>query len=323
MLNSLENSSVTYEDLAQIEQEFEDVEKEIIRQEITLSSPIYARRNALISKIPNFWPLVFEQAPPEIDQHIQMTDGALLLGALTSLSVTRFEPEVDPRSVLIRFEFSENKYFENKVLEKKFWWRTARNRSWCGLVSEAVGIKWKSPEVDLTEGLLDLVLAAESSVATKPPSDESARKDKSTPILTDAQKKLQQCIQDKGINGLSFFAWFGFVGNRISAKESAEAEASRRNKSAVQSTGADEDINEGFDDDDDDDLEIFPDGGELAMAISEDLWPDAIKYFTQAQEQDTISDEDFESTDGEEKAIDYEFEDEEEKSRVAKKRKPN
>lgn len=29
MLNSLENSSVTYEDLAQIEQEFEDVEKEI------------------------------------------------------------------------------------------------------------------------------------------------------------------------------------------------------------------------------------------------------------------------------------------------------
>ncbi|POS85229.1 hypothetical protein EPUL_003211 [Erysiphe pulchra] len=321
MLNSLENSLVTYEDLAEIEQEFDDVEKEIIRQEIILSSPVYSRRNAVISKIPNFWPLVFEQAPPEIDQHIQMGDGALLLGALTSLSVTRFEPEVDPRSVLIKFEFSENKYFEDKVLEKKFWWRTARNRSWCGLVSEAVAIKWKSPEVDLTEGLLDLVLAAESSIASKPPSEEDTKREKTKLSLTDAQKKLQQNIQTKGINGISFFNWFGFIGNRISAKESAEAEEARRNKSVIDSST---NVDENNDDNgDDDDLEIFPDGGELAMAISEDLWPDAIKYFTQAQEQDIVSDEDFESTDEEDKAIDFEFEDEEEKNRVAKKRKPN
>lgn len=320
MLNSLENSSVTYEDLAEIEQEFDDVEKEIIRQEITLSSPVYSRRNALISKIPNFWPLVFEQAPPEIDQYIQMGDGALLLGALTSLSVTRFEPEVDPRSVLIRFEFAENKYFEDKVLEKKFWWRTARNRSWCGLVSEAVAIKWKSPEVDLTEGLLDLVIAAENSIASKQNLEEDAKSGKQKSSLTDAQKKLQQSIQNKGINGVSFFTWFGFIGNRISAKESAEAEEARRNKSIIDSTNMNEDNDESSDEDD---LEIFPDGGELAMAISEDLWPDAIKYFTQAQEQDVVSDEDFESMDEEDKAIDFEFEDEEEKNRVAKKRKPN
>ncbi|RKF63831.1 putative nucleosome assembly protein C36B7.08c [Erysiphe neolycopersici] len=321
MLNSLENSSVTYEDLAEIEQEFDDVEKEIIRQEITLSSPVYSRRDALISKIPNFWPLVFEQAPPEIDQHIQMGDGALLLGALTSLSVTRFEPEVDPRSVLIRFEFAENKYFEDKILEKKFWWRTARNRSWCGLVSEPVAIKWKSPEVDLTEGLLDLVLTAERSIPPKLPSEENTKGEKPKSSLTDAQKKLQQSIQTKGINGISFFAWFGFIGNRISAIESAEAEEARRNKTVIDSSTKVDENND--DSSDEDDLEIFPDGGELAMAISEDLWPDAIKYFTQAQEQDVVSDEDFESTDEEDKAIDFEFEDEEEKNRVAKKRKPN
>ena len=29
-------------------------------------------------------------------------------------------------------------------------------------------------------------------------------------------------------------------------------------------------------------LEIFPDGEELAIAIAEDLWPNAIKYFSKS-----------------------------------------
>ncbi|RKF74585.1 putative nap family protein [Golovinomyces cichoracearum] len=316
MLNSLEDTTVTYEDLAEIERDFEDVEKEIIRQEAVLSAPIYARRDVLTSKIPNFWPLVFEQAPPEIDQYIQMADGALLLGALTSLSVSRFEPEVDPRSVIIRFEFSENKYFEDKVLEKKFWWRTALKNSWSGLVSEAVGIRWKSPEVDLTEGLLDLVLAAEKSISSKPTSNKSNNRRPKKSEMTSEQKELHQRIEERGVSGLSFFTWFGFIGDRISAEESAEAVTELRKNSTTELVTSrkeedqDEEENESSVDDD---LEVFPDGGELAIAISEDLWPNAIKYFTQAQEQDTISDVDFESMD----------EDEEEKSRIVKKRKPN
>jgi len=46
-------------------------------------------------------------------------------------------------------------------------------------------------------------------------------------------------------------------------------------------------------------LEIFPDGEELALAFADDLWPGAIKYFTQAQEQDALSDADFEDSDAE------------------------
>ncbi|TQS38249.1 hypothetical protein Golomagni_01251 [Golovinomyces magnicellulatus] len=280
MLNSLEDTTVTYEDLTEIERDFEDVEKEIIRQEAILSAPIYARRDVLTSKIPNFWPLVFEQAPPEIDQYIQMADGALLLGALTSLSVSRFEPEVDPRSVIIRFEFSENKYFEDKVLEKKFWWRTAHKNSWSGLVSEAVGIKWKSPEVDLTEGLLDLVLAAEKSIASKPALKKSNNRKLKISEMTSEQKELHQRIEERGVSGLSFFTWFGFIGDRISAEESAEALAELRKNGASELTPSQNEDEEDDESSDNDDLEVFPDGGELAIAISEDLWPNAIKYFS-------------------------------------------
>jgi hypothetical protein len=92
-------------------------------------------------------------------------------------------------------------------------------------------------------------------------------------------------------------------------------------------------------------LEIFPDGDDLAVAFTEDLWPGAIKYFSklspifcglvggrsgvmgrltgnsaQAQEQDALSDADFESDDDEgldEPAEDSEDEDE----RPAKKQR--
>lgn len=243
---------------------------------MVLSAPIYARRAALISKIPNFWPLVLEQAPPEIDRYIQITDGELLLGALNSLSVTRFEPDVDPRSVLIRFEFAENKYFEDKVLEKKFWWRTSLNKPWCGLVSEAVGIKWKSKEVDLTDGLLDLVLAAEKSISQNSSTGATNGSGKKAG-WTPEQKALHEKIQEKGISGLSFFTWFGYIGKRINAEESAQARSARREKPA---TDASLNLEEDSDDEDEDDLEIFPDGGEVATAFSEDLWPDAVKYFS-------------------------------------------
>lgn len=85
------------------------------------------------------------------------------------------------------------------------------------------------------------------------------------------------------MGGLSFFAWFGFIGRRISAAESAAAnKAERARREAVKAGEEVPDLEENEDEDEgeDESLEIFPDGDDLAVAISEDLWPGAIKYFS-------------------------------------------
>jgi hypothetical protein len=266
------------------------IECPLVRQQVNLTTPLYARRHKTVSQIPNFWPLVLEQAPPDIDQYIQPSDSALLLSSLTSLSVRHFQleeaPAGDPRSVSIRWEFAENEYFEDEVLEKRFWYRRARD-GWCGLVSEPVPICWRKGK-DLTGGLLDLVwkawdaeLAREEAGSGSSPSGESAKE-----AMSVEQKALKKKIDQTGMGGLSFFAWFGFIGRRVSAKESEEAtrrEAERREgrrqgqkiESPVENDGEESGENVGMS------LEIFPDGDDLAVAITEDLWPGAIKYFSE------------------------------------------
>ncbi|RFU35209.1 hypothetical protein B7463_g1093, partial [Scytalidium lignicola] len=310
MAAALEETPVSYEDLADIEREFDDVETEIIRQQVSLTAPLYTRRQQTVSQIPNFWPLVLEQAPPDIDQYIQPSDSALLLSSLTALSVTHFEiddPKGDPRSVCIRWEFAPNEYFKDKILEKKFWHRRAAD-GWTGLVSEPVRIEWKKGK-DLSGGLGDLVCKAWEVEQKEKETGKMKEEEKGKKTLTPEQLALKKKIENTGMGGLSFFAWFGFIGRRITAEESQaatekEKERSRARKDGKQKTAvvedelADEDEDEDEDEEDVDmSLEIFPDGDDLAIAITEDLWPGAIKYFTQAQEQDALSDADFESDD--------------------------
>ena len=84
--------------------------------------------------------------------------------------------------------------------------------------------------------------------------------------LNPEQKALKKKIDNTGMGGLSFFAWFGFIGRRVSTEESREV---------------DEEDEEEEEDDVGMSLEIFPDGDDLAVAITEDLWPGAIKYFSE------------------------------------------
>ncbi|CAL3973189.1 unnamed protein product [Diplocarpon coronariae] len=315
MAAALEDTPVSYEELAEIERAFDDVETEIIRQQVQLTNPLYTSRQKTISKIPNFWPLVLEQAPPDIDQFIQPSDSALLLSSLSSLCVTHFESSIpggDPRSVAIRFEFSANDYFEDLALEKKFWWRRARD-GWTGLVSEPVEIAWKEGR-DLTGGLGALVVRAwEARTGTNGQDKKTDGKEKGG--LSAEQKALRQAIESTSMGGLSFFAWFSFIGRQISAEESAAANAleDRRREARKNGTVAETDGDKEEDEEDEEDtsLEIFPDGDDLAVAISEDLWPGAIKYFTQAQEQDALSSSDFESDGENENANENEDEDDE------------
>jgi hypothetical protein len=102
------------------------------------------------------------------------------------------------------------------------------------------------------------------------------------------------------MGGLSFFAWFGFIGRHISAEESAAATALEKRKRAARearknkkrkSRSRSSSCTPSSDDEDEEDesvgeddvgmsLEIFPDGDDLAVAFTEDLWPGAIKYFS-------------------------------------------
>lgn len=254
-----------------------------VRQQVALTAPLYAHRSKTVSQIPNFWPLVLEQAPTDIDQYIQPSDSALLLSSLLSLSVSRFELsdtfDGDPRSVSIRWEFSPNDYFNDAVLEKKFWYRKSK-RGWSGLVSEPVRIAWKKDK-DLTGGLLDLVCDAWEEDQTL--KGEGKGKRKSSETMSDKQKALKKKIDTTGMGGLSFFAWFGFIGQRVSKEENEEATKLEQVKREARKRGEKVVVEDDEDEEEDDigmSLEIFADGDDLAVAIVEDLWPGAIKYFS-------------------------------------------
>jgi hypothetical protein len=150
-----------------------------------------------------------------------------------------------------------------------------------------VGIRWKNRERDLTGGLLQLVVEAweEEKNASSTNGAKTGEK-----VLTEKQKVLKKKIENTGMGGLSFFAWFGFIGRRVSAEESREAvrleneKREKRRKGIKVEERENLDAKEDEDDDDDDlgyELEIFPDGDDLAVAITDDLWPGAIKYFSE------------------------------------------
>ncbi|KAI9763773.1 MAG: hypothetical protein M1840_009098 [Geoglossum simile] len=309
-----EAAGISYEELAELEREFDEVELEIIRTHTLLNASLYTKRSALILGLPNFWPLVLEQAPPDIDQFIQPSDSTVLVSALKSIDVVRFEippavsPEASgsPRSVAISFEFSPNEWFDNSVLEKKFWYRRAKD-GWTGLVSEPVKINWKKGK-DLTEGLTDAAVTAwevENEVSSSN-GDNSKGK-----AVAEAKSPAQEALEKlaSANSQASFFSWFGFRGKRVSAEESSEAvkeDEERREKIRKgEKVSSDADKVPGQDPGEEDleeeesDL-VFPAGEELAIAISEDLFPGALKYFTQAQEQADLSDIDFEELDSDE-----------------------
>jgi hypothetical protein len=288
-VDQVQDPVVLYEQLEDLEDDFEDVELELIRHNAKLAKDLYTKREKLIAKIPGFWPLVFEQAPMDIDEYIQPSDSAVISGHLTNLTVERFELPENPRSLKIKFEFSENEWFENKTLEKKFWWRDAKD-GWAGLVSEPVDIKWKKNK-DLTGGMLSLACKVFEEAKAGTPATE----------VTETKKALKAKMEQTGLGGVSFFAWFGARGRDISAEESAEASKKKAEQRQARKDGKEVDVmDEGKDDEEEDDeddeyeYEIFPTADDLAISFAEDLYPEAIKYFISAQEQDA-SDEDFES----------------------------
>lgn len=225
-----------------------------------------------------------------------------------------------PRSFSISFEFTPNEWFENTVLEKFFWYRRAKD-GWTGLVSDPVKIDWKKGK-DTTEGLTDgayELWEAERKAASEVNGANGKAPKRKVPEHDALVKKIESTTE----GALSFFAWFGFRGRSVSAEESAAAwklEAERRQglKEGKKSTVPEHEETLIDDNELEMDREVFPGGDDLALTISDDLWPSAIKYFSkyshpfawsicslsnlslvQSHDQDDLSEGDFEDSAGE------------------------
>ena len=172
------------------------------------------------------------------------------------------------------------------MLEKKFWFRRTDD-GWSGLVSDPVLIHWKKGK-DLTHGLTDAAYRAweaeqKSSAATN--GSQTGAKGKGPAKRLPEQKVVIKKMEKVSEGSLSFFTWFGFRGRHITAEESAAAttkEEERRARIAKGETLPAEEEEPRCEAAAETErlMEVFPAGEDLAMAISEDLFPGALKYFS-------------------------------------------
>jgi hypothetical protein len=164
------------------------------------------------------------------------------------------------------------------------------------LVSEPVKVNWKEDK-DLSEGLTD---DAVKLFEARKKIRDMMKKD--IPEYTSLKEKLET------LNGAntSFFTFFGWVSGRryVTAEEheaaTKEHQARREKRKAGEKVEMPEVSEEEEDASDDSEVEVHEAGEQLAVTIAEDLWPNAIKFFTQAQELGEMSDVDFEEDDEEE-----------------------
>ena len=259
-----------------------------VRKSYLTQKPLYDERTRVVEKIPGFWPAVFAEAPAVIEDLIQARDTPLLQH-LTSLEVSRFEldenPEKgDPRSIQFTFRFDANEYFHDRTLVKRFWHRESKDgRS--GLVSEPLPIQWKEGK-DVTDGLLDFAI-------------ESYRLEKERTSGLRLQQHVNKGKIKTQLHGenVSIFTWFGYRGRNFSAAESAKIGEDGKNfygepeAKVMAGNGNDDERYDHakpfvanalpLDEDEEGSLSnaIFPAGEELAIAISDDLYPGAVKYF--------------------------------------------
>lgn len=339
--------------ISQLEQEFERAEIEQLRKQIPVLRPLYAKRNAFIAskelQEADFWPRVFANAPQEIDEYILASDAAVIGQCLKNLTVERCDVDENgngghPRSVRFTFDFAtgeENPYFTDAQLVKEFYYRTkitktpkGKRHFWEGYVSTPVRINWKKDQ-DLTKGLLDAACDLYEAEQKK-----GAGVDRTTlPEYEKLVAKVEEAEADALVgdddeeaddenvpSGMSFFNWFGYRGNPVTAEESAQAnkEEAERWQKIENGEEVDEEDDDYFDEDEESlsTVEIFPDADDIANTLAEDVWPNALKYYVQSYEvaEDFDDEMDIEDFDDDDEDEDDEEDDEgDDEDRPAKK----
>lgn len=202
-----------------------------VRQHWLKSEHLFRRRSEMVAQIPQFWALVFEQAPPEVDPYISPSDSELISECLTGFEAEKFEVDVEPRSFILRFTFAKNKWFDDEVLEKRFWYRQAED-PWQGLVSEPVKIHWNKG-YDLTKGLTDAVMTFWERFQAEKEKDPAVRGFENLQTLPEYRNLLAKAAASDPRE--SFFTLFSFISayRYVSAEESAqarEADAKKRER---------------------------------------------------------------------------------------------
>lgn len=161
---------------------------------------------------------------------------------------------------------------EDKKLVKELRYRHAKKGNRQGLVSDPMPIKWKNRKKDLTRGLGPCAMSlfeAEKALRLQIQGEEVDAVSRKG--LWENERVLQglETMEKLGQKRLGFFAWFYYRGVdfSVSGNRGGEEEA-------------------GEDDDDDDksddglrDVEIYPDGSDLANFLAEHLWEDAVDAY--------------------------------------------
>lgn len=296
-------------ELQLIEASLSDVDTEITAKQFLMTKDILAARENTISKIPGFWAVVFDHASSELEAAITGNDLEVFANSLKNIEVSR--PEIpasanpsqvglanfgEPRSVTIRFHFSENEWFTDSLLEKTFYYRYGKDGS-AGLVSEPIRVNWKAGK-DLTEGLTDAAYKFWAAQKQNPAQQLDAVITGEARKARDAEarkipeyKALADLLESATSGAISFFNFFSYRGRWTSAAESVEAKAEllAKRQAALNGKAVDDDDEDDEDEDfPEEEVETFPAGHEVAVSISEDIYPSAIDYFL----ADTIDSDD-------------------------------
>jgi hypothetical protein len=236
----------------------------------------------MVAKIPHFWALVFEEAPPEVDHYISPSDSELFAECLEGFEADKFEVDTEPRSFILRFRFAKNKWFEDEVLEKRFWYRQTED-PWQGLVSEPLKIHWRKG-YDLTKGLTDTVMAFwERFMAERDPSARGFENLQSLPEYRELAAKASKSDPRE-----SFFTFFSFISNYryVSAEESENAKQAdakkreQRREKRRQGEPLDESVTRhNSPSNADEPVMICRHGEELAFVLLDEVFLHAYKYF--------------------------------------------
>ncbi|OAP64733.1 hypothetical protein AYL99_00705 [Fonsecaea erecta] len=305
MAPPLNDLASVFKELGDLERDFAQVEIDALRRKEYSLRPLYSKRETLFKRVPDFWPTVFGSGPEEIRSFFT-PDDLPLLAAIESFSVERYqiqsETEGEPRSLRFKFQFGPNEFMTDTTLVKDFEFRAAEDGPG-DLISKPVPIKWKGKKKDLTRGLLDAAVELyEAEEALKLKNGDKVVNIVDREALWQYEKLRLNLEKDENDDHQpSFFSWFGFRGT-VDAEKPEKPKKSSGNGAAEESKdeedeSEDEELEEMLD------VEIFPAGAEVATAMAEDLWPDAMDYFISAgQEEDDFefdSDEDEEEDDDE------------------------
>lgn len=219
-----------------------------------------------------------------------------ILNSIESLNVERYQiksdTEGEPRSIRFTFHFAENNYFSDTTVVKDFEYKAFGDGPG-GYVSTPLNFKWKKQAkkqglnafLDLAEQLYQAEQALVSNGGIEQKERESLWQYEK---LREEMEKEEDKAEEN--DGHSFLEWFGYRG----AVNTAPKSKPKNGDAEGDSDDEDEDEDDGMLD-----VEIFPAGEDVAIAIAEDLWPNVMDYFIQATSEDVEMDSDEDDEDDE------------------------